>query len=86
MTKEVAKLEEKRGKLSVQLKKLFETINGSDYVTKVPENIRNQNSEKVPTLCFLQLFIKLTYVVSCTLVTTEFELNRLNIDRLSLKA
>jgi valyl-tRNA synthetase len=45
--KEVSKLDDKRSKLNVQLKKLFETINGNDYVSKVPENVRNQNSEKV---------------------------------------
>lgn len=47
VTKEVAKLDDKRNKLNAQLKKLFETINGADYVTKVPENVRNQNSDKV---------------------------------------
>ena len=45
--KEIAKLGDKRTKLSNQLKKLQEAAAKPDYVTKVPENVRTQNTEKV---------------------------------------
>ena len=43
----MAKLGDKKTKLSNQLKKLQEAAAKPDYVTKVPENIRTQNTEKV---------------------------------------
>ena len=43
----MAKLSDKKSKLSNQLKKLQEAAAKPDYVTKVPENVRTQNAEKV---------------------------------------
>ena len=45
--KEVAKLQEKKAKLTADCDKLHQVIESDDYCTKVPENIRNQNAEKV---------------------------------------
>ena len=45
--KEIAKLGDKKTKLSNQLKKLQEAAAKPDYITKVPENVRTQNTEKV---------------------------------------
>ena len=45
--KEIAKLGDKKTKLSNQLKKLQEAAAIPDYITKVPENVRTQNTEKV---------------------------------------
>lgn len=47
ITKEVGKLEEKKSKLDGQLNKLQEAAAKADYETKVPENVRQQNKEKV---------------------------------------
>jgi len=40
-------LEEKKSKLDGQLNKLQEAAAKADYETKVPENVRQQNKEKV---------------------------------------
>ena len=45
--KEILKLGDKKTKLSNQLKKLQEAATKPDYITKVPENVRMQNTEKV---------------------------------------
>lgn len=45
--KEAGKLEEKKSKLDGQLNKLQEAAAKADYETKVPENVRQQNKEKV---------------------------------------
>ena len=45
--KEVAKLEEKKNKLGLTLKKLQDAVAKPDYESKVPENVRKQNTEKV---------------------------------------
>ena len=46
-TKEVGKLQEKQGKLQSQLEKLKQSVAKPDYESKVPENVRQQNTEKV---------------------------------------
>jgi len=48
--KEIAKLQEKKLKLMVDHDKLHHLANSDDYSTKVPENIRRQNAEKVVEL------------------------------------
>ncbi|ELT91500.1 hypothetical protein CAPTEDRAFT_153512 [Capitella teleta] len=45
--KEVAKLEDKKKRLEAQVKKLNEASAKPDYQTKVPETVRQQNSEKL---------------------------------------
>ena len=50
IAKEITKLEDKKAKLSAQLGKLQETTSQDDYVKKVPENVRQQNSERVRVL------------------------------------
>ena len=50
ITKEVAKLEDKKLKLSSQIKRLQEATTKPDYETKVPQNVREQNQEKVRLL------------------------------------
>ena len=45
--KEIKKLEDKKTRLQNQHKKLTETAAKPDYETKVPENVRKQNTEKV---------------------------------------
>jgi valyl-tRNA synthetase len=45
--KELARLDEKKLKLEGQLNKLQEVTSQSDYLTKVPENVRQQNNTKV---------------------------------------
>lgn len=52
--KEVTKLEGKKDTLGKQLKKLQDASTVTDYQTKVPEEVRTQNSEKVsPVICSL---------------------------------
>lgn len=52
--KEVTKLEGKKDTLGKQLKKLQDASTVPDYQTKVPEEVRTQNSEKVsPVICSL---------------------------------
>jgi len=48
--KEVAKLQEKKAKLMADHDKLHQLADSDDYCTKVPENIRKQNAEKVAEL------------------------------------
>jgi len=45
--KEVSKLKEKNVKLESQLNKLKDSAAQPNYETNVPENIRQQNNEKV---------------------------------------
>lgn len=56
MTKEISKLEDKSSKLQTQLGKLKDSAAKSDYQTKVPENVRQQNTEKV-CLCLFAVGI-----------------------------
>ncbi|XP_041371023.1 valine--tRNA ligase-like [Gigantopelta aegis] len=48
--KEISKLQGKQETLGKQLKKLQDTSTSDDYCSKVPEDIRNQNSEKMDQL------------------------------------
>jgi hypothetical protein len=48
----VKKLEDKKTRLEAQLTKLNETVAKPDYLTKVPEGVRDQNAEKVPAYFF----------------------------------
>jgi len=48
--KEVAKLLEKKARLTVDHDKLHQVIESDDYCNKVPENIQKQNAEKVAEL------------------------------------
>jgi len=48
--KEVAKLQEKKSKLMADHDKLCQVADLDDYCTKVPDNIRKQNAEKVAEL------------------------------------
>ncbi|XP_036371216.1 valine--tRNA ligase isoform X1 [Octopus sinensis] len=50
INKEISKLEGKKEKLNSQLNKLNESIQKPDYETKVPEEVRKQNTSKVSEL------------------------------------
>jgi len=50
VAKEITKLESKKEKLNGQLGKLREAMEIADYVTKVPENVQQQNIEKLKQL------------------------------------
>ncbi|XP_065828911.1 valine--tRNA ligase-like isoform X2 [Oscarella lobularis] len=45
--REIQKLEAKKEKVSAKLQKLNEAISARDYLTKVPENVRQGNDEKI---------------------------------------
>lgn len=46
-SKEISKLEQQKEKLTSQQSKLKEKMEADGYQTKVPENVRKSNSEKV---------------------------------------
>ncbi|KAJ7377423.1 hypothetical protein OS493_029323 [Desmophyllum pertusum] len=50
VAKEITKLEGKQEKLNGQLGKLREAMEIADYATKVPENVQQQNTEKLKQL------------------------------------
>ena len=45
--KEISKLNGKKDRLAGQLQKLKDAASKEDYTTKVPEEVRQQNSQKV---------------------------------------
>ena len=45
--KELGRLEERRARLTAQLRKLRDAAEKPDYTAKVPEHVRAQNSDKV---------------------------------------
>ena len=45
--KEIDKLQDKKSKLNAHLGKLREAADKPDYAQKVPENVRQQNQQKV---------------------------------------
>ncbi|CAB3983281.1 Valine--tRNA ligase [Paramuricea clavata] len=47
LNKEITKLESKEKRLNAQLEKLLGSMKVPDYETKIPENVRKQNAEKV---------------------------------------
>ena len=51
--REIQKLEAKKEKVSAKLQKLNEAISARDYLTKVPENVRQGNDEKVRSTSFI---------------------------------
>lgn len=55
MDKEIVKLDSKKDALGKQLKKLQDAAAIESYESKVPEEIRNQNSEKVNGKMFIIL-------------------------------
>ena len=77
-SKEIEKLDKRYKNLTSQQSKLVEAMAKDDYETKVPESIRNSNSEKVREretlrfrfnlskehLIFTTLFLKLLYVLA----------------------
>lgn len=58
--KEIGKLNGKKERLSGQLQKLKDASAKDDYTTKVPEEVRQQNSQKVSNeteICVVHLCI-----------------------------
>ena len=59
--KEATKLQDKKNKLEDQRKGLEKAAEKADYITKVPENVRQQNTEKV--IVFISVIKKISDIM-----------------------